>query len=203
MEFVGINDLSGLSDEVLIEQWRRGQEQAFSVLVNRYRKEVFHYLTRLAGSPTAADDVFQETFLQVHLSIDSFDTNRQFRPWLFTIATNKARDYLRRNRRRDASSLSAQVGQDQRQAYVDLMKADVPIPLEDVQEQETRQLVRQTVAALPDPLREVLLLAYFHQFSYKQIAQMLSVPLGTVKSRLHTAVGTFSKYWKLRVDEKS
>lgn len=181
-----------------MEQCRHGYEQAFSVLVDRYRKELFHYLARLTGSPTAADDVFQETFLQVHLSKDSFDTERPFRPWLFTIATNKARDSLRRNRRRDVSSLSAQVGQDQRQAYVDLLKADVPIPLEDAQQEETRQLVRETVAVLPDPLREVLLLAYFHQFSYKQIAQMLSVPLGTVKSRLHTAVATFAKQWKSR-----
>jgi len=196
-------DLSQLGDEQLILQYRQGREDAFALLVERYRQELFNYLTRLLSSPPAADDVFQETFLQVHLSIDSFDTDRRFRPWLFTIATNKGRDYLRRNRRHSAISLSAEIRQDQRHAYVDLMEADVSIPLEDTQQQEIRQLVRETISSLPDPLREVLLLAYFHRFSYGQIAEMISVPLGTVKSRLHTAVGSFAKRWKVRFNDLS
>jgi len=203
MELTESKDLGSLADEPLIEQYRTGQKEAFAVLVNRYRQELFHYLARLLGGSAAADDVFQDTFLQVHLSIDRFDTQRRFRPWLFTIATNKARDHLRRNRRQDAVSLSVQVGQDQRQSYVDLMEADVPIPFQDAQNNESRQLVRQTVASLPDPLREVLLLSYFHQFSYKEVAQMLDIPLGTVKSRLHTAVGTFAKQWKARFDSEN
>ena len=201
MELGSTETLSELSDEQLILRYRRGIDAAFAVLVERYRQELFNYLARLIGSQTVADDVFQDTFLQVHLSIDSFDTDRRFRPWLFTIATNKSRDYLRRNKRHSAVSLSAEFGQDQRYAYVDLMEADVPIPLEGAQQAEARQLVRETVASLPDALREVLLLAYFHQFTYKQIAQMLHIPLGTVKSRLHTAVGSFAKQWSSRFND--
>jgi len=203
MELGNTETLSELSDEQLIRAYRQGQDAAFAVLVERYRQELFNYLARLISSPTGADDVFQDTFLQVHLSIDSFDTDRRFRPWLFTIATNKGRDYLRRNKRHGVVSLSAEFGQDQRYAYVDLMAADVPIPVAEAQQAEARQLVRETVALLPDALREVLLLAYFHQFTYKQIAQMLSVPLGTVKSRLHTAVGSFAKQWKSRFDDQA
>lgn len=200
MELGEDETLSELPDEQLLHRYRQGQDAAFAVIVERYRQELFNYLARLISSSTAADDVFQDTFLQVHLSIDRFDTDRRFRPWLFTIATNKGRDYLRRNKKHSAVSLSAEFGQDQRYAYVDLMETDVPIPIEGAQNAEARHLVRETVESLPDALREVLLLAYFHQFTYKQIAQMLEVPLGTVKSRLHAAVGSFAKRWNRRFD---
>jgi RNA polymerase sigma-70 factor (ECF subfamily) len=83
---------------------------------------------------------------------------------------------------------------------IDLLETDSPLPGENVEEQETRERVRATVQGLPDHLREVLLLAYFNQFSYKEIAAMLSVPLGTVKSRLHAAVGTFAQMWNQQQD---
>ena len=191
-----------VSDEQLLAQYRDGDIRAFTALVDRYRQELFHFLTRTFNNRALADDVFQETFLQVHLSADSFDITRRFRPWLFTIAMNKARDQLRRSSRRETVSLSTPLrsGQDEKGTYVDLMEVDIPLPDEFAQQQESRELVREVIAGLPSQLREVLLLAYFHKFSYKQIAEMLTVPVGTVKSRLHTAVGTFAKRWKSRFD---
>lgn len=202
MELSDKSQFADLPDEQLVDQIRLGHDEAFAVLVNRYRQELFHYLARLTSDRAGADDLFQETFLQVHLSMDRFDTDRKFRPWLFTIATNKARDRMRRNRRRQSVSLSGHIGPNQDQEYLDLMGADMVLPPQGAQQAETRELVREMVASLPDNLREVLLLAYFHEFSYKQIAQMLGVPLGTVKSRLHTAVGTFAKRWKARFEGK-
>ena len=190
------------SDERLVELVRHGQTEAFNVLVERYRQELFHYLARMTSHRSMADDIFQETFLQVHLSIDTFDTERRFRPWLFTIATNKARDQLRRNKRRDAVSLSNPLSGDQERPFLDLMEDQIPLPGETIQLQETQQLVRQTVEELPDHLREVLLLSYFQQFSYKEMAEILSIPIGTVKSRLHTAVGTFARRWKIKFNQQ-
>ena len=102
----------------------------------------------------------------------------------------------------EAISLSGPVGEtaDQGVAFIDLMEADIPLPEDDAQQEETQQLVRDTVTQLPEHLKEVLLLAYFQKFSYVQIAEMLSIPVGTVKSRLHTAVGTFAKRWKQQFD---
>lgn len=204
MELTGGPSSSDFSDEQLLAQYRNGDIQAFTALVDRYRQELFHFLTRMFNNRTLADDVFQETFLQVHLSADSFDITRRFRPWLFTIAMNKARDQLRRSNRRETVSLSTPLrsGQDEKGTYVDLMEVDIPLPDQFAEQQESRQLVREVVTGLPTQLREVLLLAYFHKFSYKQIAEMLDVPVGTVKSRLHTAVGTFAKRWKSRFDGK-
>ena len=191
-----------LPDEQLMKLHQVGNQQAFDELVSRYHRELYHYLARLVNNRAAAEDIFQETFLQVHVSASTFDTSRRFRPWLFTIATNKARDQLRRNTKRATASLSQTVGgdEDRERSYIDLMEVDVAQPSERAEQEETRQFVREVVEKLPPNLREVLLLAYFHRFSYKQIAEMIGVPIGTVKSRLHTAVGTFADRWKQRFD---
>ena len=193
-----MSDLADLSDSQLVEAYKGGQIEAFNLLVGRYRQELFHFLVRFLSNRASAEDVFQEAFLQVHLSIETFDTDRRFKPWLFTIAANKARDYLRRRNQRSAAQLSAPVGgdADSTREYLDLLQADIDLPTEATEQDETRELVRDVVTELPDHLREILILAYFHQFPYKEIAQMLSIPLGTVKSRLHAAVGTFADMWK-------
>ncbi len=190
--------LEDLTDEQLLGMHRNGNESAFEVLIERYRLELFHFLARFVGNRTSADDIFQDAFIQVHISASTFDTSRRFKPWLFTIAANKARDYLRKNKRQKAVSLSATIGPnpDGGQAFIDLMEADLPLPPELAQQKETGQIVRDVVASLPEHLREVLLLAYFNKMAYREIAENLSIPLGTVKSRLHAAVGTFAELWK-------
>jgi len=189
---------SGSSDEELVDRFRQGRGDAFEALVTRYRHELFHFLVRFVGNRASAEDIFQEAFLQVHQSIDTFDVTRRFKPWLFTIAANKARDFLRRNNQRQTAALSAKVGGeggDERE-FLDLMQADLPMPQEQIERQELQERVRACAAAMPDHLREILLMAYFHRFPYKEIADMLAIPLGTVKSRLHAAVATFAQMWK-------
>lgn len=187
------------SDEHLVERYRGGDRDAFAQIVHRYQQELFHFLVRFLGSRAQAEDAFQETFMQVYASIDTFHTDRRFKPWLFTIATNKARDMLRRQARRGVMlSDPVDINHDtEGLSIVDLMPADHAGPDQTVSDQELRQRVRDVVQGLPDHLREILLLAYFHQFPYKEIADMLSIPLGTVKSRLHAAVAAFAQAWAL------
>lgn len=192
-----VQDYRDQSDEQLLEAYLAGDRPAFRELIERYRNELTHFLTRFLGSRAAADDVFQETFLQVHLSADTFDPTRRLKPWLFTIAANKARDYHRRNSRRQALSLSASMGDEgESQRYVDLLEADLPGPDEPLADAERSRLIRKVVDEMPAHLREILLLSYFQKMSYNQIADALEIPLGTVKSRLHTAVATFARAWK-------
>ena len=192
-----------LSDTELLELHLGGDEEAFTELVKRYRDELFHFLARFTGDAAMAEDVFQETFLQIHISAAAFDPQRPLRPWLFTIAANKARDAMRSRWRRQAAPLDAAIdGTDDAATYADLMPADVPKPDESLLNLETRQSVQSVVAGMPDNLRVVLLLCYFHDFAYKQIAEILSVPLGTVKSRLHAAVRHFAKEWKRAESER-
>jgi len=186
------------SDEQLLAAYRRGDRFSFAKLVERYQRELFHFLVRFLGDRSAAEDMFQETFLQVHQSAHQFDPRRRFRPWLFTIAANKARDLIRSSARRPASPLQAAIsrGDDDSGEFIDLMQSAQALPDESMQRQELQTQVQQIVGAMPANLREILLLSYFHQFPYKQISHILGIPLGTVKSRLHAAVGVFADRWR-------
>jgi RNA polymerase sigma-70 factor (ECF subfamily) len=133
--------------------------------------------------------------------MDQFDRTRKFRPWLFTIASNKARDYLRAQARQHTVSQSAlgppkNSGRDDAASVLDLLMCPLPGPGDQAESSETSAMVRQVVQAMPEHLRTPLLLAYFHQHPYKQIAEILDVPLGTVKSRVHAAVAFFAASWK-------
>ncbi len=189
--------LADRSDEALLSAYLEGDRACFRELVERYRTELHRFLTRFLGSTAAADDVFQETFLQVHLAGHSFDAERHFKPWLFTIAANKARDWHRRQKRRAAASLDAPLRNDADGARLaDLMEAPPEPPSAATEANEQRELVEGVLRGLPVHYREVLVLSYFQRMSYNQVAEVLGIPLGTVKSRLHAAVAAFSERWK-------
>lgn len=189
---------SGLSDTELLRLHLDGDQEAFGVLVRRYRRELFNFLARFTGDLAMAEDVFQETFLQLHLSGGTFDLSRRLKPWLFTIAANKGRDAMRKTYRRQAAPLDAKIAgsESQESTYADLMPSNIPPPDESLMNLETRQAVQRIVDAMPENLRTVLLMSYFNEFPYKEIAEILDVPLGTVKSRLHAAVQHFARQWK-------
>src|SRR4029077_20016430 len=118
----------------------------------------YHFLVRFLGDRAAAEDVFQEAFLQVHQSAEQFDTARRFRPWLFTIAANKARDLIRSQARRPTNPLQASInpGDDESGEFLDLMSSVDSLPDESMQKAELREAVQKTVHAMPEHLREIL-----------------------------------------------
>ena len=186
------------SDALLIEQFSKGDEAAFREIVDKHKDALYTFLYRFLNQKDLIDDVFQETFLQLYISRDSFDTSKPLRPWLFTIAANKAKDTLRKMKRVSHISLGT-VGDPDEVSIGDVLNSlacDDFTPEDDVLEQERSVIVRQIVQEMPENLRGILILAYFKQFSYKQMADILSIPIGTVKSRLHTAVNYFTKRWK-------
>jgi RNA polymerase sigma-70 factor (ECF subfamily) len=188
---------SASTDEALVVAHRTGDPTALRTLIERYQSDLHGFLTRLTGSRAAADDVFQETFLQVHLSAESFDAERRFKPWLYTIAANKGRDHLRRQRRRAAASLDAPVGSNGDGALVDLLEGHDDAPAMPLESADEAGIVKSVIDEMPPHFREILLLSYFQRMSYAQIAESLSIPLGTVKSRLHAAVASFADSWKI------
>lgn len=184
------------SDEAVFERFLDGDQNAYRTLIERYHDDLIRFLTRLVGDRTAAEDIFQETFLQIHQSAHTFDTSRRFRPWLFTIAANKGRDHLRKKIRQRAVELSAPIGgSDGSGSFVDLLEVDVPSPDASLDASERDRMVQDALIRLQPALREILLLAYFQRLSYQQIADDLGIPLGTVKSRMHAAVAAFARAW--------
>jgi len=192
------------TDEQLLARHLEGDGEAFRELVERHARELTNFVYRFTGSLAAADDVVQDAFVQVHLSAPTFDPTRRLKPWLFTIAANKARDRLRSRTRRREVPLDAQISgsDDDSQRFADLLADEGPGPDADLLGSETEDAVRKIVDEMPENLTEVLVLAYFHQFAYRDIAEILSIPLGTVKSRLHAAVAQFGTRYKAAVKDR-
>ncbi|MCK5113428.1 MAG: sigma-70 family RNA polymerase sigma factor [Phycisphaerae bacterium] len=187
-----------ISDAQLLQRFLDGDSEAFSALVKRYQQNLYAFLSRFLGDAALAEDVFQETFLQVYQSAPMFDMTRTFRPWLFTVAANKARDALRSRKRRSAAPLDAVIGsmQDAKNTYASLIPSEIPSPDEISMNLETQQNVKIIIEQLPENYRLVLILSYFQEIPHKEIAEILDIPVGTVKSRLHGAVGLFAEKWK-------
>ncbi len=186
------------SDEELLARHQAGESGAFNEIVHRYTMELHRFLSRFVGNASAAEDLLQETLLQAHQSAERFDTSRRLRPWLFTIAANKARDWLRSQRRRTEVSLDADIGRgsDDSVSFAEIFEGNESLPEDLLDEAEQREMVRRVVEQLPASLRQVLLLGYFQQLPYKEIAEIVGVPVGTIKSRLHTALKRFAVLWR-------
>jgi RNA polymerase sigma-70 factor, ECF subfamily len=186
-------DLTQLTDEELMSRYREeGKAAVFNELVHRYERELYRYLARYLGDASAAEDVFQNTFLQVHLKRGLFENGRAFRPWLYAIATHQAVDALRKAARHPTVSLDQRVstarGDSDSANLIDLLISRDRGPLADLQESERQEWVREHVARLPEVLRQTLMLAYHQDLKYREIAEILKIPVGTVKSRLHAAL---------------
>jgi len=191
------------SDERLLAEFLDGDHQAFSQLVRRYDHELFLFVARFVRNSATAEDVVQETFIQVHRAAHGFDPKRRFRPWLFTIAANKARDLLRTKGRRREVALVSENADGEQMSFVDFLADAGPAPDCEVEAEEQRECVRRVVGKLPDHLREVLVLAYFQRLAYKEMAEVLGIPLGTVKSRLHAAVTKFADAFRREMSEST
>jgi len=189
------------TDAELLDRYAAGDEGAFREIVNRYKNSLYVFLKQFLNRQDLVEDIFQETFLQLFTSRESFDRNRPLRPWLFTIAANKAKDALRKAQRISAIPIGT-ISESQEMSFDDVLNAftsDNTMPYEDLEKGEVSSRVAEVVENMPENLREILILAYYNKFSYKQMAQILSIPIGTVKSRLHTAVARFAKDWKAAV----
>lgn len=196
--------LEKLTDAELLDRYATGEEDAFREIVNRYKNGIYGFLRHFINRQDLVEDIFQETFLQLFTSRESFDTTRPLRPWLFTIAANKAKDALRKWQRTAAIPIGTMADSEDLsfEEVLNTLTSNETMPYEELQRDETALRVGKIIANMPENLREILHLAYFNRFSYKQMAEILSIPIGTVKSRLHTAVGRFAKEWKAFVGSK-
>jgi len=182
-------------EDLLLAYCSRGDREAFGALVHRYERELYGYLRHYTGDAETAQDVFQQTFLQVHLKCDRFEHGRKVRPWLYTVATNQAIDYQRRNRRHQMVSLDRRAtrpADEDAGALVDLLDNPEPDPGELAETAEQHDQLREALNELPEPTRQVVRLVYFQGLKYREAADILSIPVGTVKSRLHAAIHKLS-----------
>jgi len=178
----------GPTDEQLFQRFCTSRDPAaFETLVHRYEHELFGYLCRYLHDRDLAADVFQATFLQVHRKAHRFEAGRPFRPWLYAVATHQAIDARRRNRRHWMASLDApDSARDGRHA--DPAARPEPAGSDRLSAVESCDRLRDALGRLSEPQREAVSLVYFEGVKYREAARVLHVPVGTVKSRLHSAL---------------
>jgi len=183
------------SDKSLIDAHRKGDKTAFAELLRRYGDSVLGYLMRMTGSRERAEDLFQETFKRVHEKAHTLRGNR-FKPWLFTIATNVAIDGMRRRKRLQVVSLNQNLdcAEGRCEELGAVAVADNRCePSQKAIMAEQKEQVRQAVESLPANQRATLVLAYYQQLSYQEVAEALGCSIGTVKAQMYRALKTLAQ----------
>ena len=173
-----------LEDAELVRAFRGGDEAALGELIERYRDRLYAYLRRLAGDPSGAEDMFQDTWVKVARNIGAYREENKFSAWLFSVAHNTAMDALRR-RRPDSVSLDA--APEDGLPLSETMGSAEPGPEASYAAAESRRAIDGALAELSPEQREVFLLRHYSGMSFREIAGALGVPIGTVLARASRA----------------
>jgi RNA polymerase sigma-70 factor, ECF subfamily len=179
-------------DSTVVSAFLGGEERAFSELVERYQTRLLNFIYRTIGDRDRAEDLVQEVFIRVYRHLHRFDRSKKFSTWVYTIASNLAKNELR-NRSRSPLVLFQTI-----QGSGD--EEDRPVEFEDTtarpddmyRKRHLRELVEQTVSQLPEHHRQVFVLRELEGKSYEEIAEITDCNLGTVKSRLNRARSAFA-----------
>lgn len=177
------------SDEELMSNYREGEEEAFEILYRRYERPVFSFIYRIVMSAADAEDLCQETFFRVVRGKKKYQVTAKFKTWLFRIALNLCRDRLRRMKYRSHLSLNAPVlAQDGEDVELqEVISNSSPDPIKCVETGEMKTLVQQAFASLPEEQCLVVILKEYNELKFREIADIMDCPIGTVKSHNHRA----------------
>lgn len=165
-----------MPDEELLARYKQGDAHAFKELVERYSGSLYNLAFRLLHDPMEAENVVQEAFLRVIMSLDRVRLDMPFKPYLFRIAVNHCYDILRASRTRVTTDIDGEE-----------IAQDTPEILDRLEKQELSLLLHSAIESLPPHYRTVIILRYLDEFSYEEIAQTLNLPLNTVRTHLRRA----------------
>ncbi|MCX7994116.1 MAG: sigma-70 family RNA polymerase sigma factor [Fimbriimonadales bacterium] len=188
--------MDALSAEAqLVERAQAQDETAFEQIMNLYADRLYSYILRMVGNSSDAEDLLQETFLRAYQGLPGFDGRASLSTWLYRIATNLCIDHQRRRARRVQTvsyfATEDDGGETSEWEFPDLQTPD---PMQSVLNRELQQVVEHAIDLLSPKLRTVLLLYDVENLSYEEIACVLNIPIGTVKSRLNHARGQIQKH---------
>jgi RNA polymerase sigma-70 factor (ECF subfamily) len=182
-------DLNTASDQEVVTRARKGEEGAYRELVRRYERPVFSLIFRMVRNRELAEDLSQETFIKVLNALDSYRPEYKFSSWVFKIANNAAIDHLRR-RELDTLSLEGSPHAETPQA-VEATALQIgergETALEEVENKELGGEIERAIAKLRPEYRTCILLRHVEGRAYEEIAEILNLPLGTVKTYIHRA----------------
>lgn len=183
-----------MTDPELIERFLQGDERAFDELMIKYQSPVYSFVISMVKHPDAASDIFQETFIKVFKKLQQYKTTGSFKSWVFTIASNTALDYLRKQSRSRAQSLEEEVSENL--TFADTIASDDKEPDEILVTEETREAVNKALCSLSEEQREIVLLREYSGLTFKEIAEAKNLPIGTVLTRMRRALIKLSSLLK-------
>ena len=179
-----------MTDSELIAAFKAGDVEALGVLMEHHKAAVYGYLLGLTARPDAADDLFQEVFLKLVRNPAAYSEREKFKSWLFTVARNAAMDYFRRANSRRAEPLE---GEDGRPGALDSAVSSEPGPHEVLEKKALDEKICRALGRLSPDQREVFYLRHYSDLSFKEIAAMLGVPIGTALARMSRAAAMLRK----------
>ena len=192
--------LKAADDSAVVTSFLGGEERAFTVLVERYQTRLLNFIYRTIGDRDRAEDLVQEVFIRVYRHLHRFDRSKKFSTWVYTIASNLAKNELRNRSRNPLVLFQTMQGSNDDE--------DRPLQFEDTtarpddlyRKRHLRELVEDTVAKLPEHHRQVFVLRELEGKSYEEIAEITDCNLGTVKSRLNRARTAFAAIIEPHID---
>ena len=191
--FRSLVDLATLDDTALVSEFLAGEPRAFDAIVDRYQVRLLNFVYRIVGDRERAEDLVQEAFIRVHRHLGRFDRSKKFSTWVYTIASNLAKNELR-NRSRNPLVLFSSItqGWDDEERPLEFEDPQAR-PDDEFRRKHVKEAVEQSVAKLPAHHREVFVLRELEGRSYEEIAEITHCNLGTVKSRLNRARSSFAE----------
>ena len=166
-----------------IKQVLKGDQNAYADIVNLYQHKLYQICYRMLGNKQEAEDIAQEAFVRAYINLHSYDQKRKFSTWLYRIATNLCIDRIRK--KKPDYYLDAEVaGTDGLDMYSQIA-ADEKLPEDVVAQMELQDRIQYEISRLPDKYRSVIVLKYIEELSLQEISDILDMPLGTVKTRIH------------------
>ncbi|MED4625825.1 RNA polymerase sigma factor SigW [Bacillus velezensis] len=166
-----------------IKQVKKGDQNAFAEIVDLYKDKIYQLCYRMPGNVHEAEDIAQEAFIRAYVNIDSFDINRKFSTWLYRIATNLTIDRIRK--KKPDYYLDAEVAGAEGLTMYSQIAADGVLPEDAVLSLELSDTIQKKILKLPDKYRTVIVLKYIDELSLIEIGEILNIPVGTVKTRIH------------------
>ena len=161
----------------------KGDQNAFGEIVELYKDKVFQLCFRMLGNRHEAEDIAQEAFIRAYVNINSFNINLKFSTWLYRIATNLCIDRIRK--KKPDYYLDAEVSGTDGLTMYSQIAADTTLPEDELQSLELQEMIQKEISKLPEKYRSVIVLKYIEELSLNEISEILDLPLGTVKTRIH------------------
>lgn len=187
-----MNHYNQMTDLELVEAARQNRDdRAFAVLIKRYERPLYNFILRMISSPAEAEELFQETFLRIYKNLDNFRGGASFSPWAYRIAHNLCIDSLRRPDKRIFVELEKD-DSDEVSVLDRMVNEQSPNPENELYRRQIGHSIQEAVQELPPKLRSVFVMYQYDHFPYEEIAVVLEIPLGTVKSRMHAALQQLS-----------